>query len=46
MPKPKLAPACEYVAIPEGSSSAPPVTTPGPNDFRIVFKTRKKMTWR
>jgi hypothetical protein len=37
MPKPKLAPACEYVAIPEGSSSAAPVTTPGPCDFNIVL---------
>ncbi|MFI5425017.1 MAG: hypothetical protein WB706_08285 [Nitrososphaeraceae archaeon] len=44
MPKPNLAPACEYVAIPEGSSSAAPVTTPGPNDFRMVFRDTKEMT--
>jgi hypothetical protein len=29
--KPNEAPATEYVAIPEGSSSAAPVITPGPN---------------
>lgn len=30
MPKPNWAPACEYVAIPLGSSSAAPVIRPGP----------------
>jgi hypothetical protein len=30
---PSCAPATEYVAIPEGSSSAAPVITPGPIDF-------------
>jgi hypothetical protein len=34
--KPKPAPACEYVAIPEGSSSLAPVITPGPR-MRQVF---------
>lgn len=33
---PKAAPACEYVAIPEGSSSLAPVTKPGP----IIFQYR------
>jgi hypothetical protein len=28
--RPNRAPACEYVAIPEGSSSDAPVTNPGP----------------
>ena len=28
---PKAAPACEYVAIPDGSSSLAPVTRPGPS---------------
>jgi hypothetical protein len=31
MPVPSLAPAIEYVAIPEGSSSAAPVIRPGPS---------------
>jgi hypothetical protein len=31
MPKPNLAPACEYVAIPLGSSSEAPVMRPGPS---------------
>jgi hypothetical protein len=30
---PSCAPATDYVAIPEGSSSAAPVITPGPRDF-------------
>ena len=30
---PSCAPATEYVAIPDGSSSAAPVITPGPSDF-------------
>jgi len=34
MPRPNFAPACEYVAIPEGSSSAAPVITPGPSALR------------
>ena len=34
---PKAAPACEYVAIPEGSSSLAPVTKPGP----IIFQYRR-----
>jgi hypothetical protein len=34
--KPKPAPAWEYVAIPEGSSSLAPVITPGPS-MRQVF---------
>lgn len=29
--KPKPAPACEYVAIPEGSSSLAPVISPRPS---------------
>jgi hypothetical protein len=31
---PNWAPAMEYVAIPEGSSSAAPVITPGPRDLK------------
>jgi hypothetical protein len=31
----KAAPACEKVTIPEGSSSAAPVISPGPKEFRI-----------
>src|SRR5882762_9369331 len=31
MVKPNWAPTCEYVAIPLGSSSEAPVTTPGPS---------------
>src|SRR5919204_678915 len=31
---PSWAPAIEYVAIPDGSSSAAPVTMPGPSDFQ------------
>src|SRR5512140_1428672 len=30
---PSCAPATEYVAMPDGSSSAAPVMTPGPSDF-------------
>src|ERR1039457_2958512 len=30
---PSCAPATEYVAMPDGSSSAAPVITPGPSDF-------------
>src|SRR5207247_2132610 len=30
-PKPKAAPACEYVPMPDGSSSEAPVTNPGPS---------------
>src|SRR3984893_16833714 len=30
---PSCAPATEYVAMPDGSSSAAPVLTPGPSDF-------------
>src|SRR5450755_4789475 len=30
-PSPNCAPACEYVATPDGSSSEAPVTKPGPN---------------
>jgi hypothetical protein len=32
---PKAAPACEYVAIPDGSSSLAPVTKPGPSFFQL-----------
>jgi hypothetical protein len=32
--KPNCAPACEYVAIPDGSSSLAPVMRPGPNERR------------
>jgi hypothetical protein len=31
---PYNAPACEYVAMPEGSSSLEPVTSPGPRIFQ------------
>src|SRR3982751_4275163 len=44
IPYPKAAPVCEYVAIPLGSSSAAPVTSPGPSfcqkdgcDLRICW---------
>jgi hypothetical protein len=33
---PKAAPAWEYVAIPEGSSSLAPVTKPGPIIFQYL----------
>src|SRR5436190_6538599 len=33
-PVPSCAPAMEYVAIPEGSSSAAPVISPGPRESR------------
>jgi hypothetical protein len=36
---PYAAPACEYVAIPEGSSSLAPVTRPGPR----IFQKRKSL---
>jgi hypothetical protein len=36
--KPSWAPACEYVAIPLGSSSAAPVNRPGPGT-RDIFVT-------
>ena len=36
-PKPLDAPICEYVAMPEGSSSAAPVVSPGPNVFQYSF---------
>ena len=29
-----MPPATEYVAMPDGSSSAAPVMTPGPSDFK------------
>ena len=29
--RPNCAPACEYVAMPDGSSSAAPVISPGPS---------------
>ena len=32
--KPNIAPACEYVAIPDGSSSLAPVIMPGPKYLR------------
>jgi hypothetical protein len=35
---PNFAPACEYVAIPEGSSSLAPVISPGPRIFKNRFK--------
>src|SRR5919197_2507602 len=37
IPKPNCAPACEYVAIPDGSASDAPVIIPGPNLLRIVL---------
>ncbi|HEY7227507.1 MAG TPA: hypothetical protein VH481_05215 [Nitrososphaeraceae archaeon] len=36
IPRPNFAPACEYVAIPDGSSSEAPVINPGPNDFSVL----------
>ena len=35
---PNFAPVCEYVATPEGPSSAVPVMKPGPIIFNILFK--------
>src|ERR1700740_2348526 len=35
MPGPNCAPTLEYVAIPLGSSSAAPVTNPGPKIFNV-----------
>src|SRR5450830_923033 len=35
--KPNCAPACEYVAIPLGSSSAAPVIKPGPSFFNKLL---------
>jgi hypothetical protein len=35
MPGPNWAPTLEYVAIPLGSSSAAPVTNPGPKIFNV-----------
>jgi hypothetical protein len=32
--RPYIAPACEYVAMPDGSSSLAPVTRPGPSTFQ------------
>ena len=34
IPRPNCAPACEYVAMPLGSSSAAPVMRPGPRRSR------------
>lgn len=39
IPRPNLAPACEYVAIPDGSSSEAPVINPGPNILKVLWKT-------
>jgi hypothetical protein len=33
-PKPYAAPTCEYVPTPDGSSSAAPVTKPGPSRLK------------
>jgi len=33
-PNPYVAPAWEYVAIPDGSSSAAPVINPGPKNLK------------
>ncbi len=35
---PSCAPAMEYVAMPEGSSSAAPVVTPGPRSEKNLFR--------
>ena len=42
IPRPNCAPACEYVPIVDGSSSAAPVINPGPNDLRIALNDNKK----
>src|SRR6266852_689077 len=39
VPYPYAAPATEYVEIPEGSSSAAPVISPGPRTAKDLFKT-------
>src|SRR5689334_22436545 len=41
-PYPNCAPACEYVAIPDGSLSEPPVTNPGPKDLKNSLKEDAK----
>ena len=40
---PVLAPAIEYVAIPDGSSSEAPVTKPGPNRCQNFFSFLKTL---
>jgi hypothetical protein len=37
IPRPNPAPACEYVAIPDGSSSDAPVIRPGPKNLRAFL---------
>jgi hypothetical protein len=36
IPRPNFAPAWEYVAIPEGSSSDAPVIRPGPKNLNKI----------
>ena len=38
MPRPNLAPAGEWVAMPEGSSSEAPVISPGPKDLEATIR--------
>ena len=42
IPRPNFAPAWEYVAMPEGSSSEAPVINPGPNDFSVAGIDRNR----
>ena len=45
-PNPADAPTCEYVAMPDGSSSAAPVTSPGPSLRKYpVPCTRYRCSW-
>jgi hypothetical protein len=43
--RPKAAPACEYVAIPDGSSSLAPVINPGPSTFQKRCKALVFFNW-
>src|ERR1700733_4185787 len=47
MPNPNLAPACEYVAIPLGSSSDAPVMRPGPSsrNMRLSLDRCSRPGW-
>jgi hypothetical protein len=44
IPRPNPAPACEYVAIPDGSSSDAPVIRPGPKNLRVFLKMLNRET--
>src|SRR5690349_15951527 len=44
MLRPNCAPACEYVAMPLGSSSAAPVIKPGPSVLRNFGLSRRSVS--